>query len=88
MVEKGERDFLKFLSLVLFKFNSLSSGLSSFPSKNSQRSVSLACESLLSVFTHTQVVRTIATRRKQIHGVRERERAFRVESKERRERVE
>ena len=62
VVEK-ERDFLKLLSLVL-KFNSLSSGLSSFPSKNSQ-SVSLVCESLLSVFTHTQVVRTIATRRKQ-----------------------
>ena len=37
------------------------------------------------MFTHTQVVRTIATRRKQIHGVRERERVYRVESKEERE---
>ena len=35
----------------------------SFPQNS--LSVSLACESLLSVFTRTQVVRTRATRRKQ-----------------------
>jgi hypothetical protein len=63
---KKRRDFLlKLLSLIAFLNSTLSrqSGLSSFPQNS--LSVSLACESLLSVFTRTQVVRTRATRRKQ-----------------------